>query len=80
MLKIGKIYIIAIYGKVTSPLVSLKEFERQSIDKHFYKKKLKSPYRSRRRIFFKIWYLVAMATRGITLARNFQQLFVPPVH
>ena len=36
MLKIGKIYIIAIDGKVTS----LKEFEKESIDKHFYGKKI----------------------------------------
>ena len=50
---------------------SLEEFERQSIDKHFYENKMESHYRSQRRRFFKIWNLVAMATRGITLARNF---------
>ena len=79
MLKIGIIYEIAIYEKVTTPPSghvflkeknSLKEFERQSIDKHFCEKKLESDNLSWRRSF-KIWYLVAMATRGITLARNF---------
>jgi hypothetical protein len=37
----------------------------------------KSNHCLKRRRFLKILYLVAMATRGITLATNFKQLFFP---
>ena len=50
---------------------SLKDFERQSIDKYFSEKKRINITVSTGEDLLIYWNLVAMATRGITLAGKF---------
>ena len=68
---------------------ALKEFEKQLNEKYFCKKtnheirqpvsNMESDNQSQRRRK-NIWYLAAIATRGITRAGNFYNFFVLPVH